>query len=60
MWALKKNYEDDFDSFVVFSFVNKTLVYEIDHIDKTLKELKNNFFETKLPSLHVSIVKDNS
>ena len=60
MWALKKNYEDDFDSFVVFSFVNKTLVYEIDHTDKTLKELKNNFFETKLPSLHVSIVKDNS
>lgn len=60
MWALKKNYEDDYDSFVVFSFVNKTLVYEIDHIDKTLKELKNNFFETKLPSLHVSIVKDNS
>ena len=60
IWVIKKNYEDDFDSFVVFSFVNKTLVYEIEQIDKTLKELKNNFFETKLPSLHVSIIKDNS
>ena len=61
IWVLKKNYEDDFDSLVVFSFVNKTLVYEINQIDKSLLELKNNnFFETKLPSLHVSIVKDNS
>lgn len=60
IWVIKKNYEDDFHSLVVLSFVNKTLVYEIEHIDKTLKELQNNFFETKLPSLHVSIVKDNS
>ena len=60
VWTIKKSYEDDFDSYAIFSFVNKTLVYEIDHIDKTLKELTNNFFETKLPSLHVSIIKDNS
>ena len=60
IWAIKKSYEDDFDSLVIISFVNKTLVYEIDQINKTLKELENNFFETKLPTLHVSIVKDNS
>ncbi len=60
IWVIKKNYEDDFDSLVIFSFVNKTLVYEIDEKYKTLKECNNNFFETKLPSLHVSIIKDNS
>ena len=60
IWAIKKNYHDDFDSLVIFSFVNKTLVYEIEQNGKALKELKNNFFETKLPSLHISIVKDNS
>ena len=58
--AIKKKYEDDFNSLIIFSFVNKTLVYEIDHNDKTLRELKNNFFEVKSPSLYVSIVKDNS
>ena len=60
IWAIKSNYEDDFDSLAIFSFVNKTLVYEIDQNEKNLKELKNNYFETKLPTLHVSIVKDNS
>ena len=60
IWVIKQNYEDDYHSLAILSFVNKTLVYEIDHNDKTLKEFKNNFFETKLPSLHVSLVKDNT
>ena len=60
IFLVKKNYEDNFDSYVILSFVNKTLIYEIDLDTKTIKESKSHNFETKLPSLYVTIVKDNS
>ena len=30
IFLLKKNFEDEFDTFIILSFVNKTLIYEID------------------------------
>ena len=60
IFLVKKNYEDSFDTYIILSFVNKTLIYEIDFNSKMIFESKNTNFETKLPSLYISIVKDNS
>jgi len=60
VFLLKKNFEDNYDSFIILSFVNKTLVYEIELNSYDIKEAKNHNFETKLPSLYVTILKDNS
>ena len=60
IFLVKKNYEDNFDTFIILSFVNKTLIYELDINTKTIIESKHHNFETKLPSLYVTILKDNS
>ena len=60
IFLLKKNFDDDFDTFIILSFVNKTLIYEIDFNTYNISESKSHNFETKLPSLCVTILKDNS
>ena len=60
IWTLKKNFYDNYDSLIIFSFVNKTLVYLIEENSKNLKEFKNCNFETKSTSLYINILKDSS
>ena len=60
IWILKKNFYDNYDSLIIFSFVNKTLVYLIEENSKNLKEFKNCNFETKSTSLYINILKDSS
>ena len=60
IFLIKKNFEDNYDTYVILSFVNKTLIYEIDMNTNIITETKYHNFETKLPSLYVTILKDNS
>ena len=60
IFLVKKNYEDNFDTFIILSFVNKTLIYEFDLNTKSIIESKRHNFETKLPTLYSTILKDNS
>ena len=60
IFLLKKNFIDNFDTYIVLSFVNKTLIYEIEFNTYNIIETKTHNFETKLPSLNITILKDNS
>ena len=60
IFLLKKNFEDKFDTYIILSFVNKTLIYEIDYKTYNIIETTSHNFETKLPTLYITILKDNS
>ncbi|RHN64021.1 putative transcription factor WD40-like family [Medicago truncatula] len=57
VWTVKKNVMDEFDSYIVVSFTNATLVLSIG---ETVEEVSNSGFLDTAPSLAVSLIGDDS
>jgi len=57
VWTVKKNTADDFDSYIVVSFVNATLVLSIG---ETVEEVNDSGFLGTTPSLRVGQLGDDS
>ena len=57
VWALKEKIEDDYDKYLVISFINATLILEIG--DK-ITETNNSGFDTKNSTILINILSDNS
>ncbi|CAI9114815.1 OLC1v1015621C1 [Oldenlandia corymbosa var. corymbosa] len=57
VWAVKKNVNNEFDSYIVVSFTNATLVLSIG---VTIEEVSDIGFLDTTPSLAVSLIGDDS
>ncbi|URE12489.1 Splicing factor 3B subunit [Musa troglodytarum] len=57
VWTVKKNVNDEFDAYIVVSFVNATLVLSIG---ETIEEVSDSGFLDTTPSLSVSLLGDDS
>eukprot|EP00826_Nyctotherus_ovalis_P022242 TRINITY_DN1730_c0_g1_i1.p1 TRINITY_DN1730_c0_g1~~TRINITY_DN1730_c0_g1_i1.p1 ORF type:complete len:1185 (+),score=333.68 TRINITY_DN1730_c0_g1_i1:138-3692(+) len=57
VWTLKKNYADKYDSYLVVSFSNTTLVLSIG--DK-VAEVPNSGFDSTQSTLHTGLLEDGS
>ena len=57
IWTIKADINDEYDKYIVVSFINATLVLGIS--DK-ISEITNSGFDAKNPSIHVGILNDNS
>ncbi|XP_074585839.1 spliceosome-associated protein 130 A-like [Curcuma longa] len=57
VWTVKKNANDEFDAYIVVSFVNATLVLSIG---ETIEEVSDSGFLDTTPSLSVSLLGDDS
>ncbi|KAG6513470.1 hypothetical protein ZIOFF_023800 [Zingiber officinale] len=57
VWTVKKNANDEFDAYIVVSFVNATLVLSIG---ETIGEVSDSGFLDTTPSLSVSLLGDDS
>eukprot|EP00899_Mesostigma_viride_P018486 jgi/Mesvir1/26639/Mv20046-RA.2 len=57
VWTVKKAATDEFDAYIVVSFVNATLVLSIG---ETVDEVSDSGFLGTMPSLHVCLMGDDS
>ncbi|XP_058756401.1 spliceosome-associated protein 130 A [Vicia villosa] len=57
VWTVKKNVIDEFDAYIVVSFLNATLVLSIG---ETVEEVSDSGFLDTTPSLSVSLIGDDS
>lgn len=57
VWTVKKNANDEFDAYIVVSFVNATLVLSIG---ETVEEVSDSGFLDTTPSLAISLLGDDS
>ncbi|KAK1571910.1 hypothetical protein Q3G72_024778 [Acer saccharum] len=57
VWTVKKNVNDEFDAYIVVSFINATLVLSIG---ETVEEVSDSGFLDTTPSLAVSLIGDDS
>ncbi|MEW5303982.1 MAG: hypothetical protein WDW36_006625 [Sanguina aurantia] len=57
VWTLKRSITDEFDSFIVVSFVNATLVFSIG---EEVKETNESGFLGTVPTLHAQLLSDSS
>ncbi|KAL5066721.1 hypothetical protein RYX36_017608 [Vicia faba] len=57
VWTVKKNVIDEFDAYIVVSFLNATLVLSIG---ETVEEVSESGFLDTTPSLSVSLIGDDS
>eukprot|EP00232_Nephroselmis_pyriformis_P023620 CAMPEP_0182873278 /NCGR_PEP_ID=MMETSP0034_2-20130328/12223_1 /TAXON_ID=156128 /ORGANISM="Nephroselmis pyriformis, Strain CCMP717" /LENGTH=801 /DNA_ID=CAMNT_0025005915 /DNA_START=153 /DNA_END=2554 /DNA_ORIENTATION=- len=57
VWTVRKAVTDEYDSYIVVSFVNATLVLSIG---ETVEEVNDSGFLGTTPSLHVALLADNS
>lgn len=57
VWTVKKSVTDDFDSYIIVSFVNATLVLSIG---ETVEEVSDSGFLGTTPSLSASLLGDDS
>lgn len=57
VWTVKKSVTDDFDSYIIVSFVNATLVLSIG---ETVEEVSDSGFLGTTPSLCASLLGDDS
>lgn len=57
VWTVKRSVNDEFDAYIVVSFVNATLVLSIG---ETVEEVSDSGFLGTVPSLSVSLLGDDS
>eukprot|EP00898_Chlorokybus_atmophyticus_P002633 jgi/Chlat1/3370/Chrsp23S08824 len=57
VWTVKRSNKDDFDAYIVVSFVNATLVLSIG---ETIEEVSDSGFLGTTPSLSISLLGDDS